>query len=44
MLRVVATVEEYVDGAHVMPLAASIGAAPSVTVAHAPPEVAPLPQ
>ena len=27
-----------------MPLPASIGAAPSVTVAHAGPEVAPLPQ
>src|SRR5882724_1304159 len=44
MLSDVATFEVYASGLAVMPEAASISAAPRVTVAHAAPEVAPLPQ
>ena len=44
MLRVVATVDENAALGHVIPLAASIVAAPRFTVAHAGPEVAPFPQ
>jgi hypothetical protein len=46
MLKVVATFDVYVGEGmmQLMPDAASIGAAPSVTVEHAAPEVAPLPQ
>ena len=44
MLRLVDTVEGNAEFAHVMPAAASIGAPPSVTRAHAAPAVAPLPQ
>ena len=45
MLRVVADVRRVrVGDSRVMPLPASSGAAPNVTVAHAGPEVAPLPQ
>ena len=44
MLRVVATVEGKAEPGQVMPLADSIGAAPSVTRAQAGPAVVPFPQ